>query len=376
MLNPKDYRFEISAAGRVNLIGEHIDYCGGKVLPCALSLKSTVYARPNETDYINLEWTSLPDKISLDIRKLNEYRNLRHAKYQAGCAFLWQQSGHEVRGCDLLIDCKVPFGSGLSSSAAIEVSTLSALALIAGEKPNPVEIALIAQRAEHEFAGVNCGIMDQYASACGQKNHAMLLDCKTLQCEQIPIDTGEYSLVIIDTNKPHSLVVSKYNERRAETEEALSILKRKIMGIDCLADVKPFKLLEYRTSMPSIIYRRAKHVVDECERVRLATIAMREGNMVRFGELLTESHKSLAELYEVTGKELDSLAHAAWDHPACVGARMTGAGFGGCTINLVKTDAIDDFKSKVCYRYLQETGYEATSYEVCIADGLSYIELK
>ena len=306
MINTKEYRFEVSAAGRVNLIGEHVDYCGGQVLPCALSLKCTVYARPNGTDYINLAWTDLPDQISLDIRNLNGYRALKHAKYQAGCAYLWQTSGHEVKGCDLLIDCKVPFGSGLSSSAAIEVSTLAAYALVAGERPDPVEIAKIAQRAEQEYAGVNCGIMDQY---------------------------------------------------------------------DCLADVRPFELLEYRGGLPLTIYRRAKHVVDECYRVQSATAVMQKGDMKRFGELLTESHRSLAELYEVTGKELDSLAHAAWDHYACAGARMTGAGFGGCTVNLVKTDAVEDFKQKVCRRYKQETGYDATCYDVEIGDGLKYLEL-
>ncbi len=374
MINTKEYRFEVSAAGRVNLIGEHVDYCGGQVLPCALSLKCTVYARPNGTDYINLAWTDLPDQISLDIRNLNGYRALKHAKYQAGCAYLWQTSGHEVKGCDLLIDCKVPFGSGLSSSAAIEVSTLAAYALVAGERPDPVEIAKIAQRAEQEYAGVNCGIMDQYASACGKAGQAMLLNCKTLACQYIPVQTGEYSLVIINTNKPHSLVESKYNERRQETEFALSVLKRKL-PIDCLADVRPFELLEYRGGLPLTIYRRAKHVVDECYRVQSATAVMQKGDMKRFGELLTESHRSLAELYEVTGKELDSLAHAAWDHYACAGARMTGAGFGGCTVNLVKTDAVEDFKQKVCRRYKQETGYDATCYDVEIGDGLKYLEL-
>lgn len=374
MIDTQDYRFEVSAAGRVNLIGEHVDYCGGKVLPCALSMKCTVYARPNGTGYINLAWADLIEKVSLDIRNLDNYRHLRHAKYQAGCAYLWQQAGHEVKGCDLFIDCKVPYGSGLSSSAAIEVATIGALALIAGEKPNPVEIALTAQKAEREYAGVNCGIMDQYASSCGRAGQAMLLDCKTLECHYIPMQTDGYSLVIINTNKPHSLVESKYNERWRETNRALSLLKRK-MQIDCLADVKPFQLTEYKTCLPAVIYSRAKHVVDECERVRLAAEAMKRGDMKKFGELLTESHRSLEQLYEVTGEELDCLAHAAWDHPACAGARMTGAGFGGCTVNLVRTDGVEDFKRKVCYRYKLKTGYDASCYDVKIGDGLVYREI-
>ncbi len=371
MIDTKEYKYEVSAAGRVNLIGEHVDYCGGKVLPCALSLKCKVYARPNGTDFINLKWSNMPDEISLDIRDLNAYREYQHAKYQAGCAYLWQEAGHEVKGCDLLIDCNVPFGSGLSSSAAIEVATLAAYALIAGEAPDPVEIALIAQRAEQEYAGVNCGIMDQYASACGRAGMAMLLDCKSLKCDYIPVYTGEYSFVIINSNKPHNLVESKYNERRAETELALSLLKRRF-SIECLADMKPFVLRAYKTMLPPPIYRRARHVVEECARVELATEAMTAGDMKRLGGLLTESHKSLEELYEVTGTELDSLAHAAWDHPACAGARMTGAGFGGCTINLVKSAAVEEFKRKVCARYKRETGYTATCYDVDISDGLRY----
>ena len=279
-----------------------------------------------------------------------------------------------MKGCDLLIDCKVPFGSGLSSSAAIEVATLGSLAVIAGEIPDPVEIALLAQKAEHEFAGVNCGIMDQYASACGRAGHAMLLDCKTLECEQVPIQTGDYSLIIINTNKPHALVESKYNERRIETETAFALLKRK-MKIECLADVAPYRLTEYKTGLPAVIYRRAKHVVDECERVRQAAEAIKQGDIKMFGELLTKSHKSLEQFYEVTGRELDSLAHAAWDHPACAGARMTGAGFGGCTVNLVKTNAVEEFERKVCARYKQETGYDATCYDVEIGDGLTYREI-
>ena len=187
------YQYKVSAAGRVNLIGEHVDYCGGKVMPCALSLKNTVLIGANNTDRINIKWTTIPDEVSLSIHDLCACEN-RHAKYIAGCAYLWQQAGHKVVGCDMLLQCDVPFGSGLSSSAAIEVSVLAALCTVAGEKINPVEIALTAQKAEHEFAGVMCGIMDQYASACGKANHAMLLDCSTLRCEYIPVALGDYSL--------------------------------------------------------------------------------------------------------------------------------------------------------------------------------------
>lgn len=370
MMNEKDYEFKITAAGRVNIIGEHIDYCGGKVFPAALSLKNTVYVRGNGTDKINLSWTTLPDKISLDTENLLQYKSLKYGNYQAGSALMWQQSGKKLVGCDMVQDCTVPFGSGLSSSAAIEVSTIAALAAVAGEEIEPVNIALLAQKAEREFAGVNCGIMDQYASACGKKGNAMLLDCKTLECKYVPVKMGAYSLVIINCNKPHNLVESKYNERRAETDEGLKILKE-IAGITCLADLTVKQFDRCASLLHNKIRYRVKHVVEECERVNLAQKAMRAGDMLTLGNLLNESHTSLRYLYEVTGKELDALATAAQSHPACAGSRMTGGGFGGCTISIVKTEAVEDFKKYVLEKYEKATGYKATCYDAEISDGIT-----
>lgn len=370
MINEKDYEFKITAAGRVNIIGEHIDYCGGKVFPAALSLKNTVYVRGNGTDKINLSWTTLPDKVSLDTENLLQYKSLKYGNYQAGSALMWQQSGKKLVGCDMVQDCTVPFGSGLSSSAAIEVSTITALAAVAGEEIEPVNIALLAQKAEREFAGVNCGIMDQYASACGKKGNAMLLDCKTLECKYVPVKMGAYSLVIINCNKPHNLVESKYNERRAETDEGLKILKE-IAGISCLADLTVKQFDRCASLLHNKIRYRVKHVVEECERVNLAQKAMRAGDMLTLGNLLNESHTSLRYLYEVTGKELDALATAAQSHPACAGSRMTGGGFGGCTISIVKTEAVEDFKKYVLEKYEKATGYKATCYDAEISDGIT-----
>lgn len=369
-----DYRYKVSAAGRVNIIGEHVDYCGGKVFPAALAFKNTVSVRPNGTNKINIEWTTLPDKVSLDIGKLAEYKNLKYGNYQAGCAYIWKQSGHKIVGCDMLQDCTVPFGSGLSSSAAIEVSTIAALAVVAGERIDPVEIALAAQRAEREYSGMNCGIMDQYASACGKKNHAMLLDCKTLECRYFPLELGEYSLVITNTNKPHNLVESKYNERRAETERALEILQQHV-DVGCLAELSVRDFEKYGGYLDGTTYNRTKHVVEECARVNRAAEAMQSGNVELLGELLNQSHKSLAELYEVTGAELDALAHAAVRHPACVGSRMTGGGFGGCTISLVKTRDLESFKRQVGEEYKKATGYTPTFYQTEIGDGITVEEL-
>lgn len=364
------YACKVTAAGRVNIIGEHVDYCGGKVLPAALSLCNTVYVRPNGTDKINLFWTTLPGSVSLDIGNLEAYRGLRYGNYQAGSALFWKRAGHKLVGCDMLQSCTVPFGSGLSSSAAIEVSTIAALAAAAGEPFDPVEVALLAQKAEREFAGVNCGIMDQYASACGRRGYAMLLDCGTLQCEYISFALGGCSLVIADCCKPHDLVQSKYNERRAETEEALSILRKKL-PVNCLAEVTAGDFEKYAYLLPEKLRARARHVVEECARVSCAAEAMKGGDSARLGELLNASHASLRDLYEVTGKEPDALAAAAQSHPACLGSRMTGAGFGGCTVSLVRTEALGDFKSYVSARYRKETGYTARFYEADVSDGIT-----
>lgn len=363
------YTMKVSAAGRVNLIGEHVDYCGGKVLPAALSLRNTVYVCPNGTDRINLAWTDLPDKYALDIHDLQQYRTEKHAKYQAGSAYMWQQAGHKLVGCDLLYDCTVPFGSGLSSSAAIEVSTIAALAAAAGEAFDPVEIALCAQKAEHEFVGVNCGIMDQYISACGKKGCAVLLDCKTLEREYVPVQLQDAEIVIANCKKPHNLVESKYNERRAETERALELLQTK-KKIACLAELSPEEFAKISSVLSGKVYDRAKHVVEECERVRLAADAMRAGDSKRLGELFNASHASLRDLYEVTGRELDALAAAAQSHPACYGSRMTGAGFGGCTVSLVKKGHKEEFIAFVAEEYKKATGYIAEFYPAELSDGI------
>ena len=285
----KGYDYKVTAAGRINIIGEHIDYCGGKVMPAALSLKNTVYVRPNGTNQINLSWTTLPDKVTLDIDKLDSYKGLKYGNYQAGAALMWQRAGHKIIGCDMLHDCTVPFGSGLSSSAAIEVSTIAALATLAGEQLDTVDIVLKSQQAEREYTGVNCGIMDQYASACGKKDSVMLLDCSTLECEYLPLKLGNYSLVITNCKKPHNLVESKYNERRAETEEALKLLQTKLT-VSCLAEVTLEQFEEYKEILPAVIRKRTQHVIEECERVRLAVNALKAGDINTLGKLLNQSH--------------------------------------------------------------------------------------
>lgn len=370
MFNGIDYKFKISASGRINVIGEHVDYCGGKVFPAAISLKNDVYIRPNGTNRINLSWTTLNETVSLDIDKLDSYRGLKYGNYQAGAACFLKRAGFTISGCDILSDCKIPFGSGLSSSAAIEVSTIKALLTLSGEYLSDVDIAILAQKVEREYVGVNCGIMDQYASACGKRDSALILDCKTLECEYVPFNLKNCSLLIANCNKPHNLIESKYNERRTEVERALDILKNKF-DISCLADLTTEDFFSTEFLLDDTLKKRARHVVCECERVNLAKEAMISGNLKELGRLLNASHASLRDLYEVTGSELDALQKAASENQYCLGSRMSGGGFGGCTISLVLADKIDVFKQTVIEKYEKEIGYSPTFYDVDISDGIT-----
>ena len=367
--NGKDFSFAVSAAGRVNIIGEHIDYCGGRVLPAALSLKNTVWIRANGTNRINLSWTDIPDEISLDIDRIESYKGVKYADYFAACVWALRETGKKVVGCDVMSDCRVPFGSGLSSSAAIEVSFIAALLTVAGEPVDRVEVALTALKAEREFVGMNCGVMDQYASACGKRGRAMLLDCATLSCEYIPVDLGEYALVIANSNKPHSLVVSKYNERREESEKALESI-RKRLPIEHLAALTPEDFEKVKDLLSPVLQKRTCHIVSECARVENAVRAMKAGDALSLGALLRASHASLRDLYEVTGRELDALADAANAFSGCAGARMTGGGFGGSAVALVKKGEIAAFETFVAERYRAAVGYDPSFYSAEIGEGI------
>lgn len=363
-----------SAAGRVNLIGEHVDYCGGLVLPAALDLRCVVAARRRKGNIIRMAATTIDLTAELDTDNLDSYRNLRWGSYQAGVAYVMKEAGFDIVGCDILLDCNVPFGSGLSSSAAIEVATALCFSTFSaesgGKRAAKEELAVLSQMAENSYCGVNCGIMDQFASSCGKKGNAILLNCATLEYEYVPMDFGDYELVIINSNKPHSLVDSKYNERRNECEIALELLKKKLPHISCLAHVTP-KQFESKAGkvLSGKIYDRAMHVVTECERVKKAVAAMKSGDIRLFGKLLNESHYSLRDRYEVTGRELDALTEAARSFDGCIGSRMTGGGFGGCTVSLVKKDRVGEFVREVGERYKKAVGYEAVFYETLISDG-------
>lgn len=358
-----------SAAGRVNLIGEHIDYCGGQVLPAALSLRCRVAVRKNGTNIMRIAATTIDSRAEIDLTNTDAYRNLAWGNYQAGVAHELKMAGYNLVGCDILYDCTVPFGSGLSSSAAIEVVTAYTLAKLGGNEIDKVALACLSQKAENNYCGVNCGIMDQFASANGKKDHAVLLNCATLEYEHIPLDLQDCVLVLANCNKPHNLRESKYNERRGEVEKALSLLQTKIKA-DNLSQVSTAQVEENRELLGEVIYQRAKHVTSECERVRKSVEALRNGDLLAFGQLMYQSHYSLKNDYEVTGKELDALVEAAETQEGCIGSRMTGAGFGGCTVSLVKKDCVDAFVKNVGNYYKKVIGYAASFYVAEIADGI------
>lgn len=372
--DPSDVRV-FSSPGRVNLIGEHTDYNGGYVFPAALSQSSTVAVRRNESGFIRIAATDLPDRVCLDISKLADYKDLKWGNYQAGVAYVMQQSGYLISSCDILYDDTVPFGAGLSSSAAIEVVMALVIAQFSYEqgvtdKPNMIELAKLSQKAENTYCGVNCGIMDQFASAMGRKNHAVFLDCKDLSFKYVPLDLNGYKIVIGNTNKKRSLAESKYNERRAQCEEALSQLKLAYPEAECLRDISAEQFENAKTLVLDDICRmRAEHVIYECDRVLKSVEALNSGDIRSFGNLMTASHISLRDLYEVTGPHLDIMVEESLAIEGCIGSRMTGAGFGGCTVSIVADYAIDEFISEVGKNYESRTGIVPAFYISEAGDG-------
>ncbi len=365
-----------SAAGRVNLLGEHVDYCGGKVLPAALTLTCRAAFRKNGTGICRIAATTLPEAgiVELDLARTEAYRDLPWGNYQAGVAHVMREEGYRLTGCDILYDCNVPFGAGLSSSAAIEVVTAYVLAVAGGNSVDPVALAKLSQRAENEYCGVACGIMDQFAAAKGRAGHAILLDCAALHYEYVPLELKDCVLVLTNSNRPHRLAESVYNDRRRETEEALRLL-RSVLPVSRLAEVSPSELDAHKDMLPPILYRRARHVVTECERVTAGAAALKRGDLLAFGKLLNASHISLRDDYEVTGRPLDALAEAAWSSPACLGSRMTGAGFGGCTLSLVRRSGIARFEETLTARYAAEFGHAPAFYLASAGDGITEEEV-
>jgi len=365
-----------TSPGRVNLIGEHTDYNGGYVFPAALTLSSTVIARARRDRMVNLIATDLGVLVQGSLDRLEEYKSLKWGNYQFGVADELQKAGYKLTGCDLLYHDTVPLGSGLSSSAAIEVATAITLVALGNEvlgleQPvDMVRMALICQKVEHNYVGVNCGIMDQFASAMGKANHAIFLNCRDLSYQHVPLNIKGYRIVIANTNKKRGLADSKYNERRSQCEEAFSILKKFIPESSCLGEIsmEQFNRVKHEIR-DEVIRNRAEHVIAEDDRVLRSVEALNNDDIALFGKLMIASHNSLRDLYEVTGPELDTLVEEALKIDGVAGSRMTGAGFGGCTVSIVREDAVDRFIEEVGNGYTKKTGLIPAFYISEVGDG-------
>lgn len=361
--------------GRVNLIGEHIDYNGGYVFPCALEFGTYGMVRERNDNKVNLASTNFDLKVSVDLDNIVYSEEDDWANYPKGVMKVMQDRGFKIAGMDILISGNIPNGAGLSSSASLEVLTAVIIdTLFNGGTADRVELVKISQKAENTFVGVNCGIMDQFAVGMGKKNEAMLLDCGSLKYSYAKVELGDNTLVIMNTNKRRSLNESKYNERRAECDEALEILrKEKSMNALCDLTAEEFDKLENLIEKDNV-RARAKHAVYENERTKKAYDCLNSGQLKEFGQLLVESHNSLRDLYEVTGKELDTIVEESLKAPGCIGARMTGAGFGGCAIAVVKKDEVDNFMNQVKESYTKLIGYEPSFYLSGIGQGTEEIK--
>ena len=356
------------APGRVNLIGEHIDYNGGRVFPCALSFGTYLLIAKREDH--QTEFVSLNQEYRA-VLGVDAYANKPEewVRYPLGVMKEFADKGYDVWGYDLLYYGDIPGGAGLSSSASIEVVTAIMLNDRLKAGLDRVVLVKMSQRAENIFVGMNCGIMDQFASGMGKQDYAIALDCATLDYEWVPLHMEGYKLVIANTNKKHGLVDSKYNERRQESEEALNCLKQKL-PIHHLCELNREEFEKYADLIKNEkVRRRARHAVTENERVNEAIRALKEGNLPYFGRLMNASHRSLKEDYEVTGKELDTMAEEGQKLEGVLGARMTGGGFGGCTVNLVSTEAVASFVERLSVIYKNKIGLEPEFYIVDIGEG-------
>ncbi len=349
--------FVVRAPGRVNVIGEHTDYNQGFVMPLAINRAAWIAARPRADRKVALRSENFDcrDEFSLD-RIEKAPADATWSNYVRGVAYILQDAGHALRGMDAVVWGDVPIGAGLSSSAALEVASAHAFAAASDLHIGPLDIALFSQRAEVEFVGVNCGVMDQMISALGQAGHALAIDCRTLAYEAVPVPEG-VAVVVADTTKRRGLVDSKYNERRSECEEGARLL-----GVTSLRDVDSETFERSRHLLPGPIARRCRHVITENMRVLACAEALKGGSLSTVGELLRQSHVSLRDDYEVSSRELDLMVDIAFEQEGIVGARMTGAGFGGCTVNVVEAALAEQFLVNLAGKYERETGLKPSLY--------------
>lgn len=360
------------APGRVNLIGEHTDYNGGFVLPTALTLGTYMAVRPRTDSQFRLRSLNFPDDLVVfHLDRIENNPKDGWGNYPKGIIKEIISLNLPLTGADILYKGDIPNGAGLSSSASIGMVTGYGFSQLLNTPVSMKELAHICQRMENHFIGVNTGIMDQTAVGFGKENHAIFLNCLTYDIETIPLNLGDYKIIITNTNKSRGLADSKYNERRAECDQGLKIIQRILPNLTCLGELTfdQYKTVEYSIDNP-IIKKRVKHVITENRRVLLATKKLKEDHLLEFGDLMKESHESLRDDYEVTGFELDALFDAQKNATGCIGTRMTGAGFGGCTVSLVHVREIEHFQEEVAQIYKEKTGKFPTFYTCDVGDGV------
>lgn len=351
----------VQAPGRVNLIGEHTDYNDGFVFPAAIDRYLHIAAAGRDDEQIRAYSVDFDQTSTFPVDEPPYCREASWSNYLRGVVQQYRRRGLPVRGMDLVLSGNVPVGAGLSSSAALEVATAETVRALSGLGLDRVETALLCQAAEREFVGVQCVIMDQFVSALARENAALFIDCRDLSYEAVPL-ASEVSLVVCDSRVQRKLDASAYNQRRRECEEAVAALRRALPEIRELRDVTPQQLEAHRDLLDDVHYRRARHVVTENDRVLQAVELLRRGELEAFGSLLYASHTSLRRDYEVSCRELDILVDLAGRVPGTLGARMTGAGFGGCTVNLVRSEAVEEFRSRVEEGYRAEVGHDCAVY--------------
>jgi len=359
--------------GRVNLIGEHTDYNGGYVFPCALNYGTYLCIRKIKDNKLKFSTLNFKEDETVELKGLFINKGRNWINYPLGVINEFLKKNVKITGLEFLYFGDVPNGAGLSSSASIEMVTAVALNELFSAGFNTMDLVKMSQKAENEFVGMNCGIMDQFAVGFGRKNHAIFLNCDTLDYENVPVKLNDYSLIITNTNKRRGLTDSKYNERRSECEKAVELLQiyQPIRNLSEL-EIGEINVLEKYIEDP-VVRKRAKHVVSENGRVTEAVKVLKTNNIVRFGELMNLSHDSLKNDYEVTGIELDTLVYEGRELPGVIGSRMTGAGFGGCTVSIVNKDSVQGFISKLSGTYKKKTRMIPDFYQPEIGEGAGRI---
>jgi galactokinase len=350
------------APGRVNLIGEHTDYNGGFVLPMAIDRETVVAAAPRADRTVRVCSLNRGEEMAFDLDQPGEPRRGLWLDYVEGVARALESRGMHLGGADMLLFSDVPAGAGLSSSAALEVSAGLALASVSGQTVEPLELALAGQQAEHTYVGTLSGIMDQFVAALGREGHALLIDCRALSAEAIPLDTKEVVVAIADTHVQRELSASEYNRRRAECEEGVRLLSERLPSVRELRDVSVEEFKRFASCLPEKVRRRCRHVVGENTRTLAAAAALRRGDLEEVGRLMRRSHESLRDDYEVSCAELDLLAETAWGVRGVLGSRMTGGGFGGSTVSLVQRDRLAEFERSLAEAYQKRKGFAPTIY--------------